>query len=105
MPEKPPTTTQGALGFRCETSPDDSGKPKITLDIQAYEHFLEDADLSDDQRREFLEALWSIICSFVELGFGVHPAQQAMAPEKKPADIASKTKSSQNNKKEEEARP
>ena len=49
----------------------------ITVDYGKYEHFLETADLSEDQKREFIDALWSIIVSFVDLGFGVHPAQQA----------------------------
>ena len=30
------------------------------------------------EKREFLEALWSIIVAFVDLGFGIHPVQQAM---------------------------
>ena len=42
-----------------------------------YEHFLEDQGLSAEQKRAMLEALWSIIVSFVDLGFGVHPVQQA----------------------------
>ena len=52
-------------------------RPVITVDYEKYEHFLETTDLSEDQKREFIEALWSIIISFVDLGFGVHPAQQA----------------------------
>ena len=51
--------------------------PVLTLDITLYERYLEEADLSADERRAFLEALWSIIVSFVDLGFGVHPLQQA----------------------------
>ena len=52
-------------------------RPVITVDYEKYEHFLEDADLSEDQKREFLQALWQIIVGFVDLGFGVHPVQQA----------------------------
>ena len=52
-------------------------RPAITVDYEKYEHFLETADLSDEQKREFIAALWSIIVAFVDLGFGVHPAQQA----------------------------
>jgi len=50
--------------------------PIITLDYDAYAHYLEDSNLTEDQKREFLQALWSIICDFVALGFNVHPAQQ-----------------------------
>ena len=52
-------------------------RPAVTVDYEKYEHFLETADLSDEQKREFIAALWSIIVAFVDLGFGVHPAQQA----------------------------
>ena len=51
--------------------------PTIAVDYDAYAHFLENAGLSEAEKRELLQALWSIICSFVQLGYGVHPAQQA----------------------------
>lgn len=61
-----------------ETSaPSAKSQPVITVDYEAYAHLLDDADLSEDDKRELLQALWSIICSFVQLGYGVHPAQQA----------------------------
>lgn len=53
------------------------GRPVVTFDVGRYEHFLEDQGLSAEQKRAMLEALWSIIVSFVDLGFGVHPVQQA----------------------------
>lgn len=61
-------------------------RPQVSVDLQRYAHFLEDADLTEKQRREFLKALWSIICSFVELGFHVHPIQQAAASKHLPED-------------------
>lgn len=51
----------------------------ITVDYELYAHYLENADLSEDQKREFLDALWLIIREFVALGFGVHPLQQAQS--------------------------
>tara|TARA_R110000868_G_scaffold64234_3_gene193130 strand:+ start:23216 stop:23557 length:342 start_codon:yes stop_codon:yes gene_type:complete len=50
--------------------------PAITVDYDLYAHFLDDADLTEDQKREFLQAIWNIIVEFVSLGFDVHPAQQ-----------------------------
>ncbi|KZD12408.1 hypothetical protein [Oceanibaculum pacificum] len=50
--------------------------PVITVDYDLYAHYLEESDLSEDQKREFLQALWNLVVSFVSLGFGVHPAQQ-----------------------------
>lgn len=51
--------------------------PGLSLDIALYERTLEDADLSPAQKREILQALWSIVTEFVLLGFGVHPVHQA----------------------------
>lgn len=51
--------------------------PALTIDYALYEQYLDDADLSEEQKREFIETLWNIIVSFVDLGFGVHPLQQA----------------------------
>lgn len=53
-----------------------SSGPVLTIDYALYEKYLEGADLSDVQKQEFLDALWSIIVGFVDLGFGVHPLQQ-----------------------------
>lgn len=52
-------------------------RPVVTFDAARYEHFLEEMDLTDEQKRALLEALWSIIVGFVDLGFGVHPVQQS----------------------------
>ncbi|MVA98009.1 hypothetical protein GN330_12215 [Nitratireductor sp. CAU 1489] len=50
----------------------------IEVDWRLFEHHLADSDLSEDQKREFIEALWYIIITFVDLGFGIEPVQQAM---------------------------
>jgi len=59
-----------------------SGKPAgatLTVDWKRYEEYLEDSSLSEAQKREFLQALWYIISTFIDLGFGVEPVQQALA--------------------------
>lgn len=53
----------------------EDGQSVVTVDYERYEHFLEDTDLSETQKREFLEALWRIVVGFVDLGYGVHPVQ------------------------------
>jgi len=50
--------------------------PTMTIDWELYGKHLDESDLSDAEKREFLETLWSIVVSFVDLGFGVHPLQQ-----------------------------
>ncbi|MDG1168142.1 MAG: hypothetical protein P8N14_03015 [Sulfitobacter sp.] len=49
--------------------------PTLTVDVEKYQAFLDGADMTEVQKEEFLQALWSIIVSFVDLGFGVHPLQ------------------------------
>lgn len=51
-------------------------KPVITVDVERYVHFLDDADLSDNEKTQLLQTVWGIITEFVALGFGVHPLQQ-----------------------------
>lgn len=50
-------------------------KPSLTVDVEKYQAYLDGADMTEEQKEEFLHALWSIIVSFVDLGFGVHPMQ------------------------------
>lgn len=57
-----------------------SSPPVLTIDYKLYEHYLEDSDMTEEQKRRFLDSLWFIICEFVALGFGVHPLQQAKNP-------------------------
>jgi len=51
-------------------------KPTLTVDVEKYQSFLDGADMTEAQKEEFLQSLWSIIVSFVDLGFGVHPLQE-----------------------------
>lgn len=51
--------------------------PSLEIDLEYYQACLDDPDLSLDQRREITAALWTIISAFIQLGFDVHPAQQA----------------------------
>jgi len=37
---------------------------------------LEDSDMPLDQQKELIETLWSIVVTFVDLGFDLHPVQQ-----------------------------
>ena len=53
-----------------------SPPPRLSIDYTLYQTYLEQSDLTDEQKRAFLDSLWSIIVSFVDLGFGIHPLQQ-----------------------------
>lgn len=49
----------------------------LTLDVGLYQDYLDDPSLSEEDKCELIAALWSIVVSFVDLGFGIHPLQQA----------------------------
>lgn len=49
----------------------------ITIDPKRFELYLDDPALSEEQRQEFLEAIFAIVTGFIDLGFGIHPVQQA----------------------------
>ena len=66
-------------------------KPVIKLDVAKYQHYLDDADLTPDEKRQFIEALWAVIVAFVDLGFGVDAVQQVCTDdEKSAAEIGAK---------------
>lgn len=52
-------------------------RPTLSLDVALYESYLADQHLAEDQKRALLEALWSIIVGFVDLGFSVEPGHLA----------------------------
>ncbi|MFH1555502.1 MAG: hypothetical protein ABII76_11630 [Pseudomonadota bacterium] len=54
------------------------GFPALVFDPAEYRKFVEDSDLTDAQQQELLGALWVIIVGFVDLGFHIHPVQQAL---------------------------
>lgn len=55
--------------------------PALTIDWELYGKYLDESDLSDADKQAFIETLWSIVVSFVDLGFGVHPVQHVCGQE------------------------
>ncbi|WP_298966551.1 hypothetical protein [uncultured Roseibium sp.] len=51
--------------------------PSLTIDWECYASYLDGSDLSENQKRELIETLWNIVVSCVDLGFDLHPVQQA----------------------------
>jgi len=50
---------------------------RLEFDVQEFMHYLDDTDLTDQEKREMIDSLWVIKCEFVALGFEVRPAKQA----------------------------
>ena len=56
---------------------------RFEVDVDRYQSYLDDPALSESERTQIIKALWTIISGFVELGFDVHPIQQACGKEEK----------------------
>ncbi|MFK5950251.1 MAG: hypothetical protein QM500_15935 [Methylococcales bacterium] len=54
---------------------DYSGMAPLKLDVEKYRDELKDFDMTIEQQNEFLEILWHILRTFVELGWGVDNIQ------------------------------
>lgn len=51
----------------------------VGVDYERYQHYLDNSDLSDEEKQQVIQALWDVIVNFVDLGIGVHPLQQTGA--------------------------
>lgn len=54
---------------------DDGEVPVLSLDIKKYQSHVEDFDLTEEQKIELLQTLWTIMETFVDIGFGVDAVQ------------------------------
>lgn len=66
----------------------DKGQPSVEIDMAKYQAHLDDPSLSDEQKEEIIKALWSIMMAFVDLGFGVHPAQEVCGKQGSKLDVS-----------------
>ncbi|HAT86957.1 MAG TPA: hypothetical protein DCS30_14035 [Rhizobiales bacterium] len=55
---------------------DPTKPPSLTIDWDACGELLKDCDLNDEEKKEVIATLCSLVCNFVDLGLGVHPVQQ-----------------------------
>ena len=49
----------------------------LPVDVAKYQGMIDDPDLTEDQKRQFVEALWTILVAFVDLGFELHESDLA----------------------------
>lgn len=62
---------------------------------EKYQYMLDGSGMNDAQKQDVLEALWSMVVAFVDLGFGVHPVQQACGQLEKELDQSANAESDQ----------
>ena len=59
---------------RSSIQPVDPDRQKgLSIDWGLYRRTLEDTELSDEDKEAFIEALWTIMVAFVDLGFRLNP--------------------------------
>ncbi len=49
----------------------------LIFDVEKYQALLDSDDIPEDKKVELLETLWAIMVQFVDMGFGIHPLQNA----------------------------
>ncbi|MDF1803188.1 hypothetical protein [Thalassovita sp.] len=59
-----------------KTKFDATAKRMIKVDVARYQSCLDGTILTAGQKEQFLQDMWLVIMSFVELGFEVHPLQE-----------------------------
>lgn len=61
--------------------------PALRFDIEEYRKYLQDNELTEAQQDDLRLSMWQIMVAFVDLGFGIHPVQQAMDKGAKPSKV------------------
>lgn len=51
----------------------------VGIDVEYYASIIDDPEVSEERKREIIEMLSMIIVQFIDIGFGVHPVQSAIA--------------------------
>ena len=59
-----------------KTKFDATAKRMIKVDVELYQSYLDGTNLTAGQKEQFLQDMWLVMMSFVELGFEVHPVQE-----------------------------
>jgi hypothetical protein len=68
----------------------------LTIDYEYYQTFLDDMDVPDEQKRELIQVIFSIVVQFVDLGFGISPECQAIQARKTDIAVESSLKNAKN---------
>lgn len=78
-----PENPGGECGTPSLQNPAQGGR--LRLDVERYRHHLDGLNLSEAQATEMLNALWSLLSAFVDLGFGVDSVHLALPQSKEGA--------------------
>ncbi|MFQ5443813.1 MAG: hypothetical protein ACE5EK_04265 [Nitrospinales bacterium] len=54
----------------------------MSLDLNKYRKYVDDFDLTEEEKTELIQTVFSIMESFVDQAFGLHPVQQIWGKQK-----------------------
>lgn len=104
LPELSARLVSDEKGDVTEAAPQTS-LPPLRFDPEEYRKYVEDENLTVEQAEELLGAIWLIMTSFVDMGFGIHPVQhvlngrkKTLATDSRPGLDSSRTRKKQQNK-------
>ena len=52
-------------------------KPTVEIDVDYYQSIIDDPGVSEARKRELIAIIGRIVIQFIDIGFDVHPVQQA----------------------------
>lgn len=57
--------------------------PTLAFGPDEFVHFLADEDWTDEQKREYAGAMWSVVMNLLDWNFRFHPVQEAIEAAKR----------------------
>ncbi len=90
-PQPPPPQNHERTNINTTPSTGGDTPMALNLDIETYLSQLEDWDAPDEKKKEFIQTLWALLLTFAEIGFEIHPSQQAAKEGRKPSIKSPKT--------------
>ncbi|MEM0928054.1 MAG: hypothetical protein AAGI89_02060 [Pseudomonadota bacterium] len=51
----------------------------LTLNTETYLSQVEDWDISEEEKEEYIRVLWNLMVSAAQIGLGIHPVQQILS--------------------------
>ncbi|MEO1242786.1 MAG: hypothetical protein AAFX54_12830 [Pseudomonadota bacterium] len=89
---KTPPTPQANEGESTELGRESNERLALTLDMETYLGQLDDWEISESHKREFIVTFWNLLVTFAEIGFEIHPVQLARRVGEKAPENLRKTK-------------
>lgn len=72
-----PETFAKAAGMAASSIAGGGRRKVLEVDLDQFQHRLDSAGMTEAQRTEYLQLVWSIVLQFVDLGYQLHPVQQS----------------------------